>query len=421
MQLVSGYTKTSFRVRFRAEIMVALFALSQQIYIHFIGRMMLAELIAIVGIFLINKKKLIQASPYLRKILLGYSILLIGLIVSDIYNESVPQDFARGWSIVIFGVITTLFLTDTFLKSSRAIYIYLIFSTLSSIFFFQTEGLLMSIDEGGANYFKAHLVPMIFPAVVLFVSIFWNYKYLFLSVILLAVSGMIFVLFGARSSGAGLIVASVLLLMQVLNFRLRPAHVFIAASLFLVTAYSGYAYYVNKVLNHGFGDGNALQLLKLENPYNPLELLLEGRASTVVATEAIGDRPLLGFGSWAKDETNKYGDFYAYLREKDNFVHPLGIIPVHSVILAAWVWSGIIGFLGMLKVATTMYRAFLVSFLVKSSLSPVINVYFIASMWAILFSPIGHIRTSLPFIIALLIASSYKCQGSQSGDSNQNI
>jgi hypothetical protein len=90
-----------------------------------------------------------------------------------------------------------------------------------------------------------------------------------------------------------------------------------------------------------------------------------------------------------------------------NLENPLGVIPKHSVVLGPWMWGGIIGFISILLVGLTMLHMFFVTFRVNFFLSPVISIYFSDSIWNFLFSPIGHIRTSYPFIISLLLTAAY--------------
>ena len=90
-----------------------------------------------------------------------------------------------------------------------------------------------------------------------------------------------------------------------------------------------------------------------------------------------------------------------------NLENPLGVIPKHSVVLGSWMWGGIIGFIGILLIGLTMLRMFFITFRVNFFLSPIISIYFVESIWHFLFSPIGHIRTSYPFVIALLLTAVY--------------
>lgn len=396
-----------------ADVKSAVFAVTQLVYINLVGRLMVSELIALLGFLFIKKLKLIRKHPQIKTILIGFTLFLFALVISDLFNETVQEDYLRGWSSVVFSVISTIFLISQFEKSSNAPYIYLIASGVAVIFLTPGElDITILVDQ--SNYFKVKFAPIFTPLVAVFSCFLWNIGRRQLSAILILLSGAIFMMFDARSAGAGLIIAAFLLLAQAYNTRPKLTPIILSSILIGSASYASYVYYVDQVLYEGLGGSNAQQILKVDNPYNPFELLLEGRTSLAVAAKAIEERPLLGFGSWAKDETGEYSLLMAALKDAGNFEHHLGIIPVHSVMLAAWVWAGFIGFIGMGLVAITMFRLFLISYWVKLPITPALNIYFVSFVWALFFSPIGSIRTTFPFIIALLITSAYHVKGQPS-------
>lgn len=403
-------TKDTPRSRKRkASFAATLYATTTFFYVDLVGRLMVSELVAIAGLFNTRLTKRIIRIPHLRSIIFGYGVFLIALMVSDYYNASTERDFLRGWASIVVGAASTLYLTAYFLKHPHsAVYAYL-FAVAGFSLFFNVQDLDIAYAEESSNHFKVAFVPVLLPGVTLTACVLWSNNR-FASAFLLFSAGLVFIMFDARSSGGGLVVAALLLMAQIYGLRPRVPEVLVATILMGSVAYGGYVLYVEEVLYHGLGGSNAKQLERLENPYNPLELLLFGRASVVVAGAAIEERPFFGFGSWARDETGKYGFLYGALRAEPAYDHPLGIIPAHSMLLAAWVWAGVFGFVGMAWVGITMLRLFLLSFWAPSSLAPALNVSFVAAVWSFFFSPVGHIRTSFPVVIALLIAAAYSAE-----------
>ena len=394
----------NIKVRY-STVAVTMFAILSFMHVNFVGRFMASELLALVGILTFGTLKTTHQTPYLSKIILGYVILLFGLIVSDIYNESLPIDYMRGWAMVIFGTISTLFLTIQFVKNPYAIYIFLTVSIVAAIFLNIDDTIIIKNIEENSNSFKTRYVPIFFPFIAILASLLWRKKQLF-TVMFVFSCGSIFLAYDARSSGMTLIIAALILAVQATNFNTRSVKLIVAGIISGLILYGSYVYYVNQVLYHGAGGSNAQQLNLLENPYNPITLLLVGRAEVLVIIEVIKDKPLLGFGSWGKDKTGEYWEMLNILKSSKN-LNPLGVIPKHSVLLASWMWGGIIGFIGILIVGLTMLRMFLITFKVNFFLSPIISIYFTESIWHFLFSPIGHIRTSFPFVIALLLTAVY--------------
>ena len=317
-----------------AELFVAVFAATQKIFVEYIGRFMVAEFVAIVGVLRLNISGLLSEIPELRQVLLGFAVLFFALLLSDLYNQTPSGDFLRGWASILFGGVSIIFLTGHMIRSPRTPYIFLVMAVISSLVLIEGD-LNMSIQQENSNYFKARFVPVLVPLLALVASILWRIQRSSV-ILLLFISGITFLIFDARSSGVVLILASVLLFAQLRNLRPKLSYIVIVLTIF----YGGYVYYVNQVLNYGFGGKNSQQLTRAENPYNPLELLLIGRSELRVTTKAILDRPMIGYGSWAKDETGEYTLLYAALAENtlhvDNIEYSGGMIPAHSMLLTAW-------------------------------------------------------------------------------------
>ncbi len=390
-----------------AEIMLALFASTQKVFVEFVGRFMVAEFVAAIGLLRQNNLQQLNRLPELRSVLIGFGILFCSLLISDTINASSQNDSLRGLASVLFALISTIFLTGHMRRSAYAPHIFLVGTALSSVIFFVGE-LDLSAQLENTNYFKVRFVPILVPIVAVGATIFWGTNRI-LSATLFFVTGAIFFAFDARSMGAVLVLASGLLAVQIIGFRPKFVQIFIIAVIGTGAAYAGYVYYVDAVLNHGFGGTNAQQLARLDNPYNPFELLLVGRPELRVTAAAVSDNPIVGHGSWAKDKTGEYwwllltstGTEYRDL----SFDYEKGMIPAHSVILTAWLWAGIGGLLGILIVYWTVLRIFLNTFWINSKLAPVLCLYFLDISWAFCFSPFGHIRTSFPFVIAIFITA----------------
>ena len=398
-----------------ADILASLFAFTKGIYVQLFGQFMVAEFVAVFGVLTFNLMALMRSIPQVRIILFGYGLLLYALIVSDLYNGTPMNDFLRGWASIIFGVISTLFLTAQFIKSSRAPYMFLIAMIIGVIIF--GEGALeLSIVEEKSNYFKVRFEPFLTPFVALLACWFWRFNRLYAVGFIIAF-GIIYMGFDARSSGVVLLFSAVLLLIQSLDMRPKFSQIMAASVIFGALAYTGYVYYVNQVLHHGLGGSNAKQLERAANPYNPFELLFHGRREVVVGLEAVTDRPILGYGSWARDTDGTYNLLAYTLAEIDipeNIIMTSdSLIPAHSVLVTSWLWAGVFGFLGMSVIIFTIVKMFYESFWANVALAPALNIFVLNTIWACIFSPFGHIRTSFPFTIALLITCSYFLKQSQ--------
>lgn len=393
------------RVKY-SSLFVSIFAALSLVHISFIGRLMASELFALFFLLVLFFLNRLPKIDFFYSVALGYLLLLLGLVVSDIYNQSFYLDFLRGWASVIFGLISIWFLTAQFVKSYGAIYSYLMVLAFFTFFINNHDHILVQNIAENSNYFKIRYAPIFFPVIALCSILIWERRKI-LSAVFLFMCGVTFITLDARSAGLVLVVSSALSFAQAIKLNINFKRMLIAGIGSLAVLYSGYIYYVDLVIERGAFGSNAKQLNLSENPYNLFDLILIARSENLVSIEAIKDKPILGFGSWAKDTSGKYERIMASLKQKEDYKIPLGVIPKHSILLGAWVWGGLIAMLGVLWIAYTMLRLFLMNFMRNDSLSPMINMYYVASVWALFFSPIGHVRTSYPFTIALLIAAAH--------------
>lgn len=400
-----------YRVFGFTNIFAALYGGSMYIYLEFVGRFLLSEIFAVTVIFTVKFKRLLNDINELRNIIFGYTILFFSLVISDIYNDTPLTDFLRGIASIVFSLLSTIFLTGQFMKDWRSIAIFLLFLAGGAAMFI--EGSLVSfIQEQNTNYFKVRFVPVLMPILILTTIFIWKRSQV-LTIGLVFFCATFFAAMDSRAWALTLVISALLLAAQSLEFRPKTPQLLIASCIIVIVTYLVYVYYVNRVLNHDVGGSNAQQLLRAENPYNPLELLQEGRVQVFVTIEAIKERPLLGYGSWARDESGKFTFILAERKEQlDRLdkINEAGHIPTHSAVLTAWLWGGVGGLVGFLIVIWSMARLFVRGFWGSSPLVPAICILFVHGLWDAFFSPFGVLRTSFPYTLAILIAGVYSGQ-----------
>ena len=146
-------------------------------------------------------------------------------------------------------------------------------------------------------------------------------------------------------------------------------------------------------------------------------LIFGGRTEIFSAIPAWLQKPLFGWGGWAKDPNNYFRDLgtllqdkYSYVIdfEKQNFISEMGsgLIPTHSALLNLVVWSGLAGAIPFYYFLTSYIRSFIQYLSVPGKILPYyISYSFFSSIWIILFSPIGYSnRPDLILSIGLLIS-----------------
>lgn len=119
-------------------------------------------------------------------------------------------------------------------------------------------------------------------------------------------------------------------------------------------------------------------------------VLLSGRAEFPVALEAVMERPLLGYGSWA---TNEHYAIRIWERAgigvDDIPFEASDLIPSHSHLMGAWVEAGAFGALFWMYVLLLLARAFVAMVRNSAVADPVLAFVLMNLLWAVFFSPYG--------------------------------
>lgn len=136
-------------------------------------------------------------------------------------------------------------------------------------------------------------------------------------------------------------------------------------------------------------------------------LLLAGRSESLISVKAYLDAPWLGHGSWAQDHSG-YNIEYAVLRYmygiSDNTRDDDStLIPAHSFLLGAMVWSGVFGGLFWILFTYNILGRYL-------AFARELPIYFHAGIvtfaWNLLFSPFG---ADARWALAVFAAALYAC------------
>jgi len=378
-------------------------------------RLYLAEVISIIGLLFVNWTSSFTRHPMARQIVGSYVLWVVAIVIADGVNEVALFDSARNAATPIIGACSLLFVLAVLSRNPNALLSFLTASVIA-------KGVLGEASYGdtfaelsfsfdtvtqNTNYFKVRIDPFLTPALLLVACLLARKSLLYAGAVFFAAS-VAYLALDARSSG-GMFFLSALALVAV-HFRFRPKFGSIVAvgAIAAVVGYVAHVGYVNYTFTHNPDGHNGRQLARMENPYNPVELLLMGRSEWQVMTTAIAERPIFGWGSWAIDT----GYRFAYLRaDRTGEVNFGGYvtsvtgdyIPVHSVVGSAWVWSGLLGFIAL----AWLFRSVLVMSrwlpYVRSSLAPASIFMTLFLSWHFFFSPPQHVRLSFPITLATLL------------------
>lgn len=376
--------------------------------ITLVGQLFLSELFSLINFPFIKPLRLIKSYNLLYTTIICMAGLLFSQIISDIYNNSEPLDYLRTWAVLLFSILSTIYFVHLLSRSNKSI-IYYFFALFFIKLIFGEGDLNISFQSQDTNYFKVRFVGFLNAAILLILFFLFTKKKVKSAIWIIILFSLICFILDARSNGLIYFISGSILIVKVTNARISKSKIIVSFILVSIVFYSGYTYYVNQVLHHGFGGLNSQnQLAKIDNPYNPFELLIQGRQELYSTTIGITEKPLLGHGSWAKDPGLKYAKLLAEFTDSD-FLYSRGFIPTHSILLTSWLWSGVSGFLFLLFLFRKLLKSFLRFIKYSNSNNPIMPILVVLTVemtWHFLFSPYGQLRIAFPLWASLIIVFS---------------
>lgn len=386
-------------------LLILLLQLGELIEIKMIGTISVAGIIYICWFFLYVISGVWYSeinSSILRRVTILYLLLLVFQITSEVIVGNDFNNAIKGVAVTILSYAKLVCLWPLVMYDSRRIkwlFICMVISGTLSFQFLSDKEFHVDYLLNGTEYsvFKFMIAPLFGELLVVCSLLKYGDKYVtWLSLVI----GALCAILGARSTGLMIFLTGVIVLVvnhmkgvitkgQILTWSLVSA----------LVLYGFFALYVTAVLNGSIVGGNSKdQFTKVENPYNPIYVLLSGRTESPSSIAAIKDRPLTGFGAWAKDPNLKYHKIQAkaqgmMLVVRDDFMN---IIPAHSVVLQTGVHEGIFAMGMMISILWFFVKKGAQS-LRKDCVYNYLVIYCIMQLiWHGLFSPVKHFSNNFP-------------------------
>lgn len=392
----------------KSTLITILYSFFSRARVNIIGQLFGSEIVAIFFFPFSKMRGILNAKPLLKKIGLAYLLLLLSLVFSDIIiNDTTSYNYLRGWANIFFSFFSIVFLVYYLGENNKNIYYYLLFAAIS--FFVFNKGVddpFYSASDRTDGFKQYYMLGVNLS--ILFLALVLSKRSKKIPILVFFVYSIACFILDARSNGGIYFMSALILSIKAFNIRLTKVRIltFGVALLFIVS--TSYVVYINSILNGVLTGNNSQQIKNIDNPYNPLLLLKLGRTEFFVASEAIFDNPIGGYGSWAEDKTGKYARLQVAIRDS-NYTPQNNLIPSHSILLTAWLWAGIGGLIGILLIYIIVVKK--IWYVLKNSESGIIVILiplFFELIWNFLFSPFGHLRETVPIIFALTIVEYYK-------------
>jgi hypothetical protein len=396
----------------RRNLIPFLIAASMVIPVNLVGTFRFGELL-VLALYPFYMKQILKALRN-REVL---AIVCLGVLwfisqgLSDLYNATTMKNSLRGMGSVFLTITTFLFFCGLYSRNPSQHLGTLLGACAGGVL---SAGLLYRFGGNNSSYteniWDFYVSGWAHPAFALFAFLFYRSHPWLVFPIGIAY-GLVANMYGGRSDGLVVLISTLFffyLWMQLthsrgdLRYSMRSG--LMICALLLVPLFLLYVIYAQ---SGALGKAARMQIDLAKNPYNPVEVLLLARNESVIALDAIYEKPILGHGSWA-NPGHLRRLYLLKMREIYGASAPKklsqDILPVHSVLLGAWVFGGLAGFVFWVYV---IFRTFYLSnqLLISGSIgmTAIAVVYVPYFCWHVLFSPNAFARFSWPMSMAFLI------------------
>lgn len=386
------------------KLLLVLFELCFGIKINLIGVISPSELFLLISSFHYIRK----IKPSHNKDLSLLTRLYIGLIIIQCITEAVTgnefNNTAKGIAVNIVSYLHFTFLFFYFQKNRKLIVYAAIGYILKLIIFgMPLEDTPSLSDSAFIGFLKFTLVPIL---TYVFIIIPCVYKRINMSILLCTI-GLGLIILGARSGGGIFFISGIINYSLQMKKKLHFKNLKAISILCGVLLYGTYCFYVQAVTNGEIKSGNTEQLLKAENPYNPINLLMVGRSEVFVGYVAFTDKLLTGWGAWAKDPNMKYHILQSYI--SNSIYNDANIlndeIPSHSVLIGSAMMNGIFAFILMLAIFIFTIKRGIYILKHGDPYTSVIIILLIDFIWTMCFSPQSAFRYITPIEMAFILCT----------------
>lgn len=363
-----------------------------------LGTIYLAELclIGLLPVLLVMRGKALLSGP-LGLILLMGMIYFGTQVITDIIRETPFGDYARGWSRIMFFLMSFVSCFLLTAGNRARILCYAGGLVLGSTIYLLTHN---PLDTIGWKFGFAGSTTTLMLMGFMVIPVLRSPRSLVGPMIMVAL-GIFSAFMDFRSWGGILMVSAAFLSVPAILrlFGLRPKPLSYGRMLIVGMLLLGAAFGALKT--YGWAAESGLLGEKSKDKYEAqsalgdIGIVLGGRNESLVTVQAIMDSPLIGHGSWAKDR------YYAELRQLmlyklgflNRFIEPENdLIPTHSHLLGAWVEAGLGGALFWLVILGMIMATLRRLYASNDKMRPYLTFLMFLFIWDILFSPFGAQR-----------------------------
>lgn len=384
------------------DLFVFIVGLTSMIKLRLLGTFGIGELIVFASYIYINPL-FVMRDKQIRRLMAFACLWLAGAIFSDLVNQANLIDSLKGAFNVIFLIMLIPFgywaLYD---KPTRMLWFWAGIA-ISAILGFKYQQ-VNSLDKVATEIWQVYAIKWLF----LFLGGWLYYKGRTKLAYIIIMGFAVWTLYNmSRNIFLTFTLATVLTIFigkvdennkSYKYWRYRNSLVKIA--IIILVAFIGIKYtYETLAANGTLGERAKI---KYEMQSNSEIGLASGRIDFLASLYAISKRPIIGYGSYAKDD-GVTESFYKMIGNQS--ITKLNYIPGHSYILGGWVYAGILGLFFWIFVLKEIFT-FMLNHIFNEPRLLYINMLLTATyIWSILFSPFSNRMNFVIFIITIIILS----------------
>jgi hypothetical protein len=401
------------------------------IQINIGGTLFASEIVLLIALPLLiisRGKKLFSPMP--RHFIILALVWLFAQMLTDVIRDTPIEDFSRGWARVVFFVTNFIAIYLLVHGSSKRMVLF--------IFGFAISQILSLLINPGPLFIAFPWKFGYGTTVTYLICLLTQLKFMANSprivAAIFAFIGILHIYHDSRGAGFSCFVVAIFIIAR----SIKPVEkkqltykksnnglsILVFTVVFLICINVFTQFYSSAVSSGLFGE-DAREKYELQSR-GQFGLLLGGRAEILSSSAAIFDSPIIGHGSWAKDDK-----YRAILEERlqdldygktgESYNLETGLIPSHSYLLGAWVESGFFGtfiwfwlFTLTLKQVPLLYNDRL-----KHPVIPLIIFFSYNMLWGILFSPFGSTERLYVAFCATMVMSTHSEFQKLSGDQDK--
>jgi len=354
------------------------------------------------------------------KLFVFASLWLVGTVISDYVNQSDTIDALKGAFFIVMMMLLIPPIYSLLYDKPERVLLYFVGTGISGLYshFFAATDFIKETMASDVYRFYAYAA---FGSVFVYIFYFKGKKNL--AIFIREVIAILTLFHASRNYFLTTTIAAVLLLyinkikgstqQRVISFRKKVPTLLVAG---LIGVLMVDVVYEELASSGVLGQAAFDKYMTQKQTGN---IVQGGRMATFMGIELIKQKPITGWGSYAKDTWGFMSNYY-YQHNIDDITSPEleYELPAHSYIVGAWMQNGILGGVFWIFIIVLVWKIFKSGCLLHEPRILGMMMYlFVGLLWDWAFSPFGDRMRFLFIMLSMLVIYDYDQKGCYSNSS----